>query len=78
MCSSLYPGSHTLCSPSGAFSGILSNLTHNLSHALIARLLHRRQSIIIHLLFRHNIIFYYSTLKLHKLYHISNLQKEIV
>lgn len=32
-------GSHTLCSPAGAFASILGDLTHNLSHALVARLL---------------------------------------
>ena len=61
MRSSLYPGSHALGSSAGAFAGIFGNLSHNLCHALIAWFLHRRQSITIHLLFRHSIIFSYST-----------------
>ena len=66
MRSSLNTGSYTLGSATGAFAGILGNLTHNLSHALIARFLHRCKSITIHLLFRHRIIFSYSTPKLRK------------
>ena len=51
MRSSLNSGSYTLCSQTGTFSAILGNLTHNLGHALVARLLHRRESISIHLSF---------------------------
>ena len=61
MRSSFNPGSYTLSCATCAFADILSNLTHYLSHALVARLLNRRESITVHLLFRHSIIFYYST-----------------